>query len=219
MDIRPATEQSREVPLAERDLPIKDVETQDDHPPIRRRGFVKPMDKALYSSTRTGSELRWGRFIVNPAMGRKTDHGLMSKQTTGTRGTVDNVHISPRPFTAVSVSSTNVIIREIGLHVVDRHGGNFEVLSFPSTYLNGRLGQGHGWRNRRWIIQPGGPRAVAETCCHQQDHGKNPRYPDRRASASPTTVGDRSRPIACDIRSFGVHLLRIPQKWYGTLFG
>jgi len=211
-DIRTSAEKPREIPFTESDLSVENVEAQDQHAPVGWHRLVKTMDQTLDAPTRPRNELRWNRLIMNPPMGRETHHRLVPKQPTRTRCAVDNVRISICPLARVSVSPANVIVSEIGLHVLFRHRGNRKILPLPPAHLDRHLGQGYQRSDRGRSFQSLGPRAIANPSSNQKDHSENPRHPDRCTPASHITASESLRPVASGIRSIGVHLCVYPKS-------
>ena len=82
-DVGPAAEETGELILAERDLPVQDPKAQHEDLPVGRSGLVEPMDQTLDTTARTQVQFGPRCIIMDPAVRRETDPRLMPQNSGG----------------------------------------------------------------------------------------------------------------------------------------
>ncbi len=146
-NVRPPAKEPGKIALVSGNLSVQDVEVQGNRLFMRWSRLVESMYQTKYSPAGPRDKLRWFCTVLDPAVCRIAHPRPMTQYTPGSGRAIYDINIPPSPSCSINISSTEIIIRKVLLHIFLSSAGNGQIPAHPIADLCWESTQGNRQRD------------------------------------------------------------------------
>ncbi|MBA7643513.1 hypothetical protein ES703_51244 [subsurface metagenome] len=134
-NVRPSAKEPGKIALVSGNLSVQDIEVQENRLLMRWSRLVESMYQTKYSPAGPRDKLRWFGTVLDPAVCRIAHPRPMTQYTPGLGRAIYDINIRPGLSCSISISSTEIIIRKVLLHIFLSSAGNEQIPAHPIADL------------------------------------------------------------------------------------